>query len=316
MQTLEHPAPAAAPAWQQLVRWLAWPLGLAVAATASWVLARNPDLALPLQMATMLAALLLVVLAERVVPFRRAWQRGSPTERRTDITSMAVLMALADPLVQRGLLPLVATAALVLFGSQEGLGWFPHGWPIAAQLALAALIAEFGQYWMHRAAHAVPWMWGVHGFHHNPTRIYWLNGFRVNPLNMIWYQLAGLGVLVAIGTPALVMQMLILFGTVVTLFQHANADLRYGGWNRVLGTADLHRWHHATGAGVAQVNFGTVLMLWDQVFGTYRSGAGAPQAVGVDAGPPGAAGYLSGMAEAMRNASAGRRALDGGRSGL
>lgn len=316
MQTLEHPAPAAVPGLQSLVRWLAWPSGLAVAATASWILARNAEWAMPLQMGTMLAALLIVVLAERVVPFRREWQHGMPGERRTDITSMAVLMALADPLVKRGLLPLVASAGVGSAGTQEGLGWFPHAWPIAAQLALAAVIAEFGQYGMHRAFHSVRWMWGVHGFHHNPTRIYWLNGFRVNPLNMIGYQLAGLGVLVAIGTPAVVVQMLILFGTVVTLFQHANADLRYGGWNLVLGTADLHRWHHATGPGVAQVNFGTVLMLWDQVFGTYRKGSAGPQAVGVDAGPPRATGYLSGMAEAMRNAGAGAgRALDDPHSG-
>jgi sterol desaturase/sphingolipid hydroxylase (fatty acid hydroxylase superfamily) len=303
----EHHDPAAvAPKLQPLVRWLAWPSGLAAAAAASWMLTRDAALAMPLQMATMLAALMIVVLAERIVPFRREWQRAPRSERRTDFTSMAVLMALADPLVKLVLLPLIASATVALAGVGEGLGWFPRGWPIAAQLGLAAVIAEFGQYWMHRGAHALRWMWGVHGFHHNPTRIYWLNAFRVNPLNMIWHHLAGLGVLVAIGTPAVVVQMLILFGTVVAIFQHANADLRYGGWNRVFGTADLHRWHHATGADAAQVNFGTVLMLWDQVFGTYRNGSSAPRAVGVDAGPPRATGYLSGLAEALRNARAGR----------
>lgn len=303
MQAIEQKLPAArAPTLQFVFRWFAWPLGLVIAAGAAWALSRDTRLALPLQMATMLLSVLLVVLAERIVPFRREWQHGSRAERRTDITSMVVLMAFADPLVKRGLLPLVATATVPLIGADAGLAWFPAGWPVAAQLVLAAVIAEFGQYWMHRGAHSVRWMWGVHGFHHNPTRLYWLNGFRVNPLNMIWYQLAGLGVLVAIGTPAVVVQMLILFGTVVVVFQHANADLRFGGWNLVLGTADLHRWHHAAGRDAPQVNFGTVLMVWDQLFGTYRSGQGAPHAVGVDAGPAQATGYLSGMREAMRNA--------------
>jgi len=290
------------PTLQFLLRWFAWPFGLALAAVAAWLLNDDPARAMPLQMATMVTAVLLVVLAERIVPFRREWQRGGRSERRTNLTSMMVLMALADPLVKRGLLPLIASATVPFVGAGGGFGWFPTHWPIVAQLLVAAVIAEFGQYWMHRAAHNARWMWGVHGFHHNPTRIYWLNGFRVNPLNMIWHQLAGLGVLVAIGTPPVVVQMLILIGTVVVVFQHANADLRFGRWNLVFGTADLHRWHHATGRGAPQVNFGTVLMLWDQVFGTYRIGQGAPRCVGVDAGAPCASGYLSGMNEAMRNA--------------
>lgn len=301
MQTIEQNLSAPPATTLQFVfRWFAWPLGLATAAVAAWALSRDARLAMPLQMATMLLSVLLVVLAERIVPFRREWQHGSRAERRTDLTSMVMLMAFADPLVKRGLLPLIASATVPLAGA--GLGWFPDHWPIAAQLVLAAVIAEFGQYGVHRASHSVRWMWGVHGFHHNPTRIYWLNGFRVNPLNMIWYQLAGLGVLVSIGTPAVVVQMLILLGTVVVVFQHANADLRLGGWNLVLGTADLHRWHHATGSDAPQVNFGTVLMVWDQLFGTYKRGPGAPRVVGVDAGPAQATGYLSGMLEAMRHA--------------
>lgn len=304
MQTIERaatPLPRHA-TLQGLLRWLAWPAGLASAGVAAWVLGRDPSAAMPAQMATMAVALLLVLAAERMVPLRGDWREGSTAERRIDITSMAVLMAVADPLVKRGLLPLIASASVPLLGADAGLGWFPAHWPLPLQLALAAVIAEFGQYWLHRGAHHWRWMWGAHGFHHNPVRIYWLNGFRVNPLNMVWHQLAGLGVLVAIGTPPVVVQMLILFGTVIVVFQHANADLRYGGWNRVFGTADLHRWHHATGAAAAQVNFGTVLMLWDQVFGTYRGGQGMPPAVGVDAGAPRATGYLSGIGEAMRNA--------------
>jgi sterol desaturase/sphingolipid hydroxylase (fatty acid hydroxylase superfamily) len=286
----------------KIVRVTAWPAGLAAAAAAAWLLSRDPSLAMPLQVGTMLVAVLLAAAAERVAPFRAAWRHGAPEERRIDLTSMAVLMAGADPLVKRVLLPLVASAA-VPFLNREG-GWFAIAWPVPLQLLLAAVIAELGQYWLHRAAHTVRWMWGVHGFHHNPTRIYWLNGFRVNPLNMIWHQLAGIGVLVAIGAPAEVIQMLILFATVVTVFQHANADLALGGWNRVFGTADLHRWHHATGVGATPANFGTVLMLWDQVFGTYRRTADGPRFVGVDVGAPRAKGYLSGLREAMRHAGA------------
>jgi ornithine lipid hydroxylase len=287
---------------QRLLRWFCWPIALALAAAAAWALHRNPDQAMSLQMATMLAAVLLAALAERVVPLRRDWQQGSRAERRIDLTSLLVLMTIADPIVKRGLLPLVATLALPFAATAGGVAWFPTQWPLVLQLMLAAVIAEGGQYAVHRAMHSVRWLWGLHGFHHNPTRIYWLNGFRAHPLNMVMHQLAGLGVLVAIGTPAAVMQMLVLFSTVASVFQHANADLRYDGWNLVFSTADLHRWHHATGPQTGQVNFGGLLTLWDRVFGTYRRGDGMPRAVGVDAGAPRATGYRAALAEARRTA--------------
>jgi sterol desaturase/sphingolipid hydroxylase (fatty acid hydroxylase superfamily) len=143
-------------------------------------------------------------------------------------------------------------------------------------------------------------MWAVHGFHHNPTRLHWLNGFRVNPLNLVWHQLAGLGVLVLIGAPEPLLQSVIAFGTVVGIFQHVNADLRFDGWNRIFSTADQHRWHHAADAGAALCNFGAVLMLWDQVFGTYRRERHGPTRVGVAGFEPAARGYLAGLVEAVR----------------
>jgi sterol desaturase/sphingolipid hydroxylase (fatty acid hydroxylase superfamily) len=148
---------------------------------------------------------------------------------------------------------------------------------------------------MHRAAHAHPWLWSAHLFHHAPDRIYWLNGMRVHPLNVAWHQLSGLFVLMAIGVPAPVVQTVILFGVVISIFQHANADLRYDGWNALLGTADLHRWHHAADARIAHCNFGTVLMVWDHVLGTYRPGAGAPAAVGVEGVDAASVTYLAGL---------------------
>ena len=285
---------------ESLAHWGAWPVALTTACLVAWAMALDPSLAMALQFATMATALLVAALAERVVPFRSDWQEVAPAERRTDIVSMAVLMALADPIVKRGLLPLIATAVLPFVGDMRAPGSFPIEWPLPAQVLLAAVIAEFGQYWVHRAAHSLRWMWGVHAFHHNPERLYWLNGFRANPLNIVWHQLAGLGVLVSIGTPTVVIQVLILFGTVVAILQHANADFAQTGLNRVLATADLHRWHHARGIDGTH-NFGSVLMLWDQLFGTYRRG-GSPRAVGVDSGVPRANGYFGGLLEAMRGA--------------
>ena len=53
------------------------------------------------------------------------------------------------------------------------------------------------------------------------------------------------------------------------LLQHANLRLRFDGWNRVLATPDVHRLHHRKEVR-EDVNFGIVLLFYDQLFGTYR----------------------------------------------
>lgn len=296
----DPPAAASRHRLDGLLRVAAFPAGLVIAALAAAGIHAQWAPTMALQFGAMLAALALAGLAEHRLHFRAAWKKRAPGEAGTDLTSMLVLMMAVDPLVKRLLLPMVASAAITLVQPFGGFGWFPQGWPVLLQLVLAAVIAEFGQYWMHRAGHRVRWMWAVHAFHHQPQRIDWLNGFRVNPLNMVWHQLAGLGVLVVLGAPEPILQMLVVLSTVVAVLQHANADLAYGPWNRLFSTADLHRWHHAAAAGEGQVNFGGLLVLWDQLFGTYRREQHAPAAVGIAGRPPRVHRYLGGMLDLLR----------------
>lgn len=280
--------------WQRVLQWGLFPLVLSVAGLASVALYRGAVDPMAAQMGVFVLSLLAVVLAQRVLPFNLHWVSTSRQERRADIASWVVLMAAIDPLLKNGLMPALMSLTVTLVRPEGGLGWFPNGLAVPVQLLLAAAIAEFGQYWMHRAAHGQGWLWSVHTMHHSPTRVSLSNGFRTNPINMIWHQMAGLFVLMLIGTPAPVIQMLIVFSTVIGVFQHANADLRYTGWNWLLGTADLHRWHHARLAGDAHCNFGQNLVLWDQLFGTYRRAeASAPSAVGIDGVNAPAQGYLA-----------------------
>lgn len=265
-----------------VARWTLFPLVLAAAALGSWAIAVQSLPPMAVQMGVFAFTVLAAIAAERWLPFVESWSRPPSHERRTDLISWAVLMAAIDPLLKRGVMPLLLSLTVTAANPQGALGLFPSEWHWTAQLALAAVMAEFGQYWMHRAAHAQRWMWNVHSFHHSPPRLYWLNGFRVNPLNMAWHQLSGVFVLMLIGAPAETIHGLILFGTVISVFQHSNADLRLEGWNRVFATADLHRWHHDADTRRTVCNFGSVLMIWDQVFGTFRAAREpAPAAVGI-----------------------------------
>lgn len=51
-------------------------------------------------------------------------------------------------------------------------------------------------------------------------------------------------------------------------FQHANIDYTLGPAPRLLGVAEMRRWHHKRDYEEAQVNFGEVFLVWNWLFGS------------------------------------------------
>jgi sterol desaturase/sphingolipid hydroxylase (fatty acid hydroxylase superfamily) len=56
----------------------------------------------------------------------------------------------------------------------------------------------------------------------------------------------------------------------IAMLQHVNLPLRHGWLNYVFSTNTLHRWHHSAERGEGDTNFGSTLVLWDQVFSMFR----------------------------------------------
>jgi sterol desaturase/sphingolipid hydroxylase (fatty acid hydroxylase superfamily) len=281
-----------------LLRVAALPL-IALAATLLSLAIHVDVLPAPAAQFLMLAiGVIMALVLERWLPLRQSWRRHDG-EVRVDAQSWAVMMFIVDPLMKFALLPglmVVATAV----APPALLEAFPREWPVLAQFVLALLIAETGQYALHRLAHRPGALWPMHRVHHNPARVYWLNGFRVHPLNIAWHQVSGVFALMAIGTPQPVVQMVVVVAVAVSVMQHVNADIECAGFNRVFSTPDLHRWHHALDAKEAACNFGTVLVAWDWLLGTYRPARGrAPDAVGV-MGVPSGEGYVAQVLGALR----------------
>jgi len=209
-----------------------------------------------------------VAIIERLLPQNSLWNKRGAGDIKVDSTSFVVMMAAMDPLI-KAVSPLLITILLVTFGLTENSGIFPNDWPFLAQLLLVAVLAEFGQYWMHRLSHENKWLWRVHIAHHSTKRIYWLNGFRVHPLNIIWFHLSGVFILFLVGANTEVMLTFATLMGVSNTFQHANIKLKHGVLNYVFSTNELHRWHHSTKLKEANNNYGAMLIIWDLVFGTY-----------------------------------------------
>jgi sterol desaturase/sphingolipid hydroxylase (fatty acid hydroxylase superfamily) len=245
-----------------------WPHLLLLAALPAWCWLAQ-DFALPATVtlfAWLVAAVLLLALAERRQPHRVDWHPTGPQLRR-DGTAWTL-----NVITDAGATALLAAIAVAFFPGRSD-------WPLALQVVAGIAVAEFGSYWIHRLSHRDGWLWRVHLLHHRPDRLNVANALTAHPLNAAYDKLARVLPLVALGLDGQAMVAIALFGVTQSLVVHANIAGSIGPLDYLVGSARLHRLHHSTVEHEAG-NFGTTIPLWDQVFGTFRRGA-APAEVGV-----------------------------------
>lgn len=252
-----------------IIRYLLFPGVLSVALSVSLLSIHadwHPEIIVTL---LVLSAMFVVHLGERIAPYRADWNlaRG---DVKTDLTSLAVIVLVLDPLIKVGV-PLLLSILLISFGESAVWHVFPNQWPLLGQLAVFALGAEFGRYWIHRFSHSNHYLWRVHALHHSAERLYLLNGYRIHPFNFFWNYFFGQLPLILLGAGEQVVMLYFALSSIIAAFQHANIDSKNGVLNWVFSTNELHRWHHTTDDRVGYKNHGSVLILWDQLFGTYYS---------------------------------------------
>jgi sterol desaturase/sphingolipid hydroxylase (fatty acid hydroxylase superfamily) len=243
---------------------------------------------------------LAIIVAERALPFRPAWNR-SHGDLRTDALH-ALVSGVATTQVARGLVALLAGAAAAWLSSALGGTLWPVGWPLALQLVLALVIAELPQYWLHRWQHEHDVLWRFHAVHHSAPRLYWLNAARFHPVDLGLLYLVGYVPLVVLGCPPEVVLLFALFDAVFGMFQHSNVDVRLGPLNWIFSMSEPHRWHHSRALVEANSNYGSNLIVWDVVFGTFflPRDREPPATIGIAELPAFPAGYLAQLGAPFR----------------
>lgn len=161
---------------------------------------------------------------------------------------------------------------------------------LVVEVPLGILIYDFFSYWFHRASHVgnpksklSTLLWQLHSIHHLPDKLYGFNNIRMHPLNQLANSLIKLFPLVILGFSESAIFLVGFTSTVLSFFAHANCKLSMGPCNYFVTTPWLHRFHHSRDPKEAK-NFGSTIMLWDQVFGTWHHPAGtnmSPTNVGV-----------------------------------
>ena len=226
----------------------------------------NDGLAPPLALvAAQLPAFLAVIGLERLFPYHAPWNRshGDLAVDIRHIVTITLASGLADPAFRA----LGVLAAIALLGGHT-LALWPTEWPLLAQLALALVIGEFGQYWMHRKQHEWDFLWRFHALHHSAPRLYWLNAARFHPVDILMNNFMVAVPLALLGAGEAVLMLWLLFSAVHGIFQHCNIPVRIGPLNWLFSMAELHRWHHSRLTQESNTNYGQNLAIWDVVFGT------------------------------------------------
>ena len=215
--------------------------------------------------AAVLIGAVLVTLHELRLPYRTQW-RPSASDVGTDALFMAVVQAALPLLLSFTLV--VALAGLLDAGGLSVSGLWPHDIPIAAQVCLMLLAADFPRYWLHRAFHRFAPMWRLHAVHHSPHRLYWLNVGRFHPIEKaVQYTVDALP-FVLMGVAPQVLAAYFVFYAINGFFQHSNCEVRLGLLNYIVSGPELHRWHHSERSEESDHNFGNNLIIWDVLFRT------------------------------------------------
>jgi sterol desaturase/sphingolipid hydroxylase (fatty acid hydroxylase superfamily) len=154
--------------------------------------------------------------------------------------------------------------------------------PWTLQVAVMLMAHSFVQYWVHRAGHQIPLLWGWHRIHHTDTQLDATTGLRHHPFeSMLDYLAFLLPVLLLAPSAAGVLGYFIL-SIAFAMFTHFPPHWLPAKWDRaisyVLMTPRLHQLHHSTWQPETDTNYGNVLNIWDRLFGTFLAPPPVPRA--------------------------------------
>src|SRR4051812_16509461 len=145
--------------------------------------------------------------------------------------------------------------------------------------------SDFLIYWGHRLQHRVGFLWRFHAVHHSTEHLDWLAAHREHPLDTIYtVGLINLPAFV-LGFPLETIAGFIAFRGIWAIYIHSNTRLPIGPLRLLLGSPELHHWHHDRDRDAG--NYANLSPLMDLLFGTYRCPDHEPEHFGLNEPAPG-----------------------------
>ena len=209
-----------------------------------------------------------IALFERLMPYEETWLDADGETfnnlAHTLLSKGAVQIAAA---IGTSFPMAVATVAQPFLSHKADI--WPDQLPMALQVVLGLIIAEFGLYLAHRLAHEHLSLWRFHALHHSVERLWVINTGRFHISDSLLKIALSQIPLYLLGAPLPVFLWIGAVTAFIGLLTHCNIDVRTGPLDWILSTPRLHRWHHSKLLAEGNTNYGENLVIWDQILGTY-----------------------------------------------
>lgn len=131
------------------------------------------------------------------------------------------------------------------------------------------LAVDMMHYWLHRLGHTCRLFWAVHCNHHTSTHFNFSVGFRTGALEPFYSFLFYTPVALAGFQP---IDILLMYSIcqIWAILTHTEKIKKLGWLEYIFVTPSHHRVHHASNPIYLDKNMGTVLIIWDRLFGTFQ----------------------------------------------
>jgi len=211
------------------------------------------------------------LLALIFVPMERAFaQRPAQSTFRPGWTTDVLHFFMSHLLVQMSAwLTLAPAAAATRVFVAPQLQAAVSSLPWIIQFLLIVLVADLGEYTMHRLFHRVPWLWRFHAIHHSSENIDWLAGSRLHLVDVVitrGFTFVPISLLGFANSPVYAYLIFVSFHAV---FIHANVRFRLSRVEHWIVTPRFHHWHHSSEPDARDKNFAVHLPWIDRFLGTY-----------------------------------------------
>jgi sterol desaturase/sphingolipid hydroxylase (fatty acid hydroxylase superfamily) len=143
-----------------------------------------------------------------------------------------------------------------------GTGWKP----LVAAIAGWDLI----YYWNHRSWHESRFLWAIHVVHHSSER-YNLSVALRQPVADALGTFVPYGLLCLVGISPALVESARGINLVYQYWIHTETIPKLGPLEGPLNTASHHRVHHGTNPRYIDRNHGSILIMWDRLFGTFQA---------------------------------------------
>ena len=139
--------------------------------------------------------------------------------------------------------------------------------PVAIALAVAGW--DFVYYWNHRFMHESRYMWAVHVVHHSSEH-YNLSTALRQPVADALGTAVPYGALCLLGVSPTLVETARGINLLYQFWIHTETIGRLGAPEAVLNTPSHHRVHHGSNRQYLDRNHGSILIVWDRLFGTFE----------------------------------------------